>query len=493
MEVKEIIDNIRFNNGKYEKQSVIEARQHKEEITEELLKELNKVASNIKQYTEADDNYMLHLYAMFLLAEFREKRAYPIIIKLIQQDQEDVDYLLGDVITESLGSILASTFDGDIQSLYNIITNTELNEFIRTAAFHTLEILEKYNIISREQIISKIDEMLQNELKDDDSYVITNIVTFISENSIFEKKNLVKELYDNYRVNERAIGRYDDFIDDLYGNKTYHEKKEMIDDVEKEISWWACFNKGKTKGLESFSTEDFVDKFIKMEKKKVNEATNTNISRNDPCPCGSGKKYKKCCMNKQELQIITPADYYLKKSLKDYPKEELKNFYDEETIAIDEKLYTALKHKAVPLFVDRNYTEEARRDMKNMNEAIELMKEKCKKESIANVEEFNNKIAIHYDFEQIVRGYLKILNNRSNPYNGDYKTSIKLLVNILQIIRLDNEYKEKFVNEFIEDCIDEDLFDEAEDVITVLKNEFPELKQFLDTKLLEINEIRQSY
>ncbi|MBK3517601.1 SEC-C domain-containing protein [Carboxylicivirga sp. N1Y132] len=20
--------------------------------------------------------------------------------------------------------------------------------------------------------------------------------------------------------------------------------------------------------------------------------------RNDPCPCGSGKKYKKCCLNK---------------------------------------------------------------------------------------------------------------------------------------------------------------------------------------------------
>ncbi|GGH73840.1 hypothetical protein JOD43_000153 [Pullulanibacillus pueri] len=25
-----------------------------------------------------------------------------------------------------------------------------------------------------------------------------------------------------------------------------------------------------------------------------------NIGRNDPCPCGSGKKYKKCCMNKVE-------------------------------------------------------------------------------------------------------------------------------------------------------------------------------------------------
>lgn len=25
---------------------------------------------------------------------------------------------------------------------------------------------------------------------------------------------------------------------------------------------------------------------------------NEKIGRNDPCPCGSGKKYKSCCMNK---------------------------------------------------------------------------------------------------------------------------------------------------------------------------------------------------
>jgi uncharacterized protein YecA (UPF0149 family) len=23
------------------------------------------------------------------------------------------------------------------------------------------------------------------------------------------------------------------------------------------------------------------------------------IGRNDPCPCGSGKKYKKCCIHKE--------------------------------------------------------------------------------------------------------------------------------------------------------------------------------------------------
>lgn len=27
------------------------------------------------------------------------------------------------------------------------------------------------------------------------------------------------------------------------------------------------------------------------------------IGRNDPCPCGSGKKYKHCCLNKRRTYI----------------------------------------------------------------------------------------------------------------------------------------------------------------------------------------------
>jgi len=27
---------------------------------------------------------------------------------------------------------------------------------------------------------------------------------------------------------------------------------------------------------------------------------NHRIGRNDPCPCGSGKKYKKCCLGREE-------------------------------------------------------------------------------------------------------------------------------------------------------------------------------------------------
>ena len=246
MEVKGIIENLKYNkDGKFQKESVLEAKKKQKEVTEELLNELEKVANNISDYAR-DQNYMLALYAMYLLAEFREKRAFPIIIKIITyKNQEKVDDLLGDVITEALSRILASTYDGNTDSLYNIIINTELNEYIRSATFRTLEILQKYNIISQEQIINIIENIIDNELKEDDSIVITDIIVYIAENKLYNKIGLVKKLYQEYRVNEQIIGGYDDFIDKIYGNKKTIEKKEMIGDTIEELSWWACFNKEK--------------------------------------------------------------------------------------------------------------------------------------------------------------------------------------------------------------------------------------------------------
>jgi methionyl aminopeptidase len=42
--------------------------------------------------------------------------------------------------------------------------------------------------------------------------------------------------------------------------------------------------------------------------------TKTNrVGRNDPCPCGSGLKYKKCCLLNQQAEQVEVKDHYLKK------------------------------------------------------------------------------------------------------------------------------------------------------------------------------------
>lgn len=488
MEVKEIIESLKYNNdGKLQKESILEARNHKEDVTENLLIELDKVANNIENYAK-DQTYFLPLYAMFLLAEFREKRAFSIIIKLITSNQNAVDDLLGDLITGDLKKILASTFDGNVDCLYNIITNLELNEYVRGAAFHSLEILNKYNIIKNEEIIEMIDKMLLNELKEDYSVVISDIVVYISENQIYDKVELVRNLYNENRVNIQMIGDYDQFIDDIYGKIDYHSDKNMIEDTIKCLSWWACFNQEDNDKNIDFAQK--MQEFIKDEMKREQQAiTKTKeIGRNDLCYCGSGKKYKKCCMNKKEISITTPADLYIEKSLKNYPKEELMKFYDKESIKIDEKLYQVLKHKAIPLWVDRNYREEARRNTKNMKEALELIKEKCQKENINTIQEFDRKIAIHYTLNEIVNKYFDIIDtNRNEIFEKQQEQKVDFLFHIFQIIDVDKENKIQYIDKIIDSYLEDDYYiDDAEKIIYRFKEQCPDIKQYLNIELSKV-------
>jgi len=48
---------------------------------------------------------------------------------------------------------------------------------------------------------------------------------------------------------------------------------------------WACFD-------EDFYYEDDMEDVVINTQTVVKEF---KTGRNDPCPCGSGKKYKKCC------------------------------------------------------------------------------------------------------------------------------------------------------------------------------------------------------
>ncbi len=39
----------------------------------------------------------------------------------------------------------------------------------------------------------------------------------------------------------------------------------------------------------------------------VAEFSQRRVGRNDPCPCGSGKKFKKCCLGQEWRREMSPA------------------------------------------------------------------------------------------------------------------------------------------------------------------------------------------
>ena len=76
-------------------------------------------------------------------------------------------------------------------------------------------------------------------------------------------------------------------------DKDFKDIREIINFFRQD---WIIYNKFSPT-MVLYNSKTF-EKLIGMESKEKSEPdTGKNIGRNDPCPCGSGKKYKNCCLN----------------------------------------------------------------------------------------------------------------------------------------------------------------------------------------------------
>ena len=139
---------------------------------------------------------------------------------------------------------------------------------------------------------------------------------FMIEKGIYEKllanpdeevKGTVKELADKYGISVMTMVGFLDGIDDSL--KIKNNIEEMTEDsvvslaFDKELLYKnmvdakADWLYGLPAWQKIFSEEKL--KELYREAKKANTIVKgPKIGRNDPCPCGSGKKYKKCCGKK---------------------------------------------------------------------------------------------------------------------------------------------------------------------------------------------------
>ena len=82
----------------------------------------------------------------------------------------------------------------------------------------------------------------------------------------------------------------------IYQQRGYQMFEEMMDKIRREVLRYLCHvqirqNIEREDNTKNISTNQNVEDTLKA-KPKVNKP---KVGRNDPCPCGSGKKYKNCC------------------------------------------------------------------------------------------------------------------------------------------------------------------------------------------------------
>ncbi|MGD0012505.1 MAG: DUF1186 domain-containing protein [Terriglobia bacterium] len=137
MNLKEILSHLERNEGYFPRAAVQEAIDHRVEIVPALLGILEDVARDPDLFA-FDEGRFIHIYAMYLLAQFRETRAYPLLVQIFSAPGEMTFYLAGDLVTQDLGRILASVSDGDVGGITSLVENERANRYVRSAAMDGL-------------------------------------------------------------------------------------------------------------------------------------------------------------------------------------------------------------------------------------------------------------------------------------------------------------------------------------------------------------------
>jgi hypothetical protein len=163
MTVPEIIATLTPHTGHFPKAAVEAAIAQREEVTPHLLRALEETAKTPEKFAGQDQ--MLHMFASYLLAQFRDKRAYRPLTEILAAPGDTADRLFGETITEGLENILASVYDGDPEPLKRLVEGPDVFDFVRGSAVDTFMVLTHTGQISRQEVVDYYRDLFRGKLR----------------------------------------------------------------------------------------------------------------------------------------------------------------------------------------------------------------------------------------------------------------------------------------------------------------------------------------
>ena len=274
--------------------------ENREKYTEELLEILDHTVNNAKELS-MDESFVLHIAAMYTLSYYREKRAYPYIVSISKLAPDIINPLLDHTITEGLSSMLASVYDGNLELIKEIIESSDCYVYVRRAALGSIVILTANEIIDREEVVCYFKELYNQKLH----LLNDDVIDCLVDKSLdIHPKGLEEEILGHsssdihYDLEEESSKSIECVLEEtkIYYEYQFVSKKDVL-----HLSNWLgspinsqpFYNSDIGKGFDSFLNRFGFNNALTNENKTVRKIE--KIGRNQPCPCGSGKKYKKCC------------------------------------------------------------------------------------------------------------------------------------------------------------------------------------------------------
>jgi hypothetical protein len=258
-DITDLLEQLELNVGRFQLELLTELAKRKEEATPHLLYVLEEITKQADDL-EDDPDYMLHVYAMYLLAQFREKKAYPLIVDFFSLPDEQSLDLTGDVVTEDLHRILASVSGGETGLAESLIENDVVNEYVRWAAVESLVSMAVNGIKPRSEVLDILGSLVRDRLTREPNAVWEGLASAALDLDCIELYLDVAKLCDADVLDTDEIDQEDGRVefDRLKGSALFdvQQKYRLVNDIAEEMEWMGWDQDPRRNGRRAQGNED---------------------------------------------------------------------------------------------------------------------------------------------------------------------------------------------------------------------------------------------
>lgn len=251
-----------------------------------MVKPLAEIVNNNFAWTRDVPEWWAVVHSVFILGVIgTEETVVPLLKSLRFSCAYDCDW-----VTEQLPSIFGKIGIKAVKGLKMIASDWTTDWFTRVKAVEGLAAITISNLETREDAFVSIGCIFCNETEDKDVRALVGNILLD-----FQREEFKDELLDFGRI-ERALKDKDAFynlgFDDEDVEQAFSSLERDLRQYQKD--WLFFYDENEIKGRQE-RWEEEEKNLLEREREKKPVGSLWKIGRNDPCFCGSGKKYKKCC------------------------------------------------------------------------------------------------------------------------------------------------------------------------------------------------------
>ena len=268
-----------------------------------------------------EKKFSFPLHAMYMLAELKSYSSLPKMWHVLRQGNELLEFWFSDLITEELWELFYILGKDQLELLKAYALEPNIYNYSRTLITTVVSQLAINETSRRPEVIAWFRDLFAHFLDnpEDEGIIDTEAIGLMVSDCLdfkgIELLNQIEQLCERDWVPVTMSGDFEEIKYELEQGTRADYNRPVREDIFARYSYnlksWTAYREEKPDVFGEmdvdrndigydYDWDDREDYPLSLGSGIVTpiKRQTPKTGRNEPCPCGSGKKYKKCCLNK---------------------------------------------------------------------------------------------------------------------------------------------------------------------------------------------------